>query len=72
MNNTALRRIKKEYDMIQNDLPDNFVAGPIKVQLNLNHRMIYLPGILRSVELKIQNLKEECITELSNYLLLIH
>jgi hypothetical protein len=31
MNNTALRRIKKEYDMMQTDPPENFIAFPIKV-----------------------------------------
>ncbi len=33
MNNTALVRIKKEYDLIRNDSPDNFNAFPIKVNI---------------------------------------
>ena len=32
MNNTALVRIKKEYDLIRNDPPENFNAYPIKVR----------------------------------------
>lgn len=31
MNNTALVRIKKEYEFLKNDPPENFVAFPIKV-----------------------------------------
>jgi hypothetical protein len=31
MSNTAMIRIKREYDLLQKDLPDNFVAYPIKV-----------------------------------------
>jgi len=33
MNNTALVRIKKEYEFLKNDPPENFVAFPIKVKL---------------------------------------
>ena len=31
MNNTALVRIKKEYELIKNDPPEYFIAHPIKV-----------------------------------------
>ncbi len=33
MNNTALVRIKKEYDLMKNEPPENFIAFPVKDDL---------------------------------------
>jgi hypothetical protein len=62
MNNTALVRIKKEYEFLKNDPPENFVAFPIKV-IFFKNRMTYLHGILQFVALMTQNLKMVYTTE---------
>jgi hypothetical protein len=63
MNNTALVRIKKEFDLIKNDPPENFNAFPIKVtNIYLCNRMIYLLGILQLEEQRRRTSKMEFIT----------